>query len=154
MWKHLIFLCLVLGFARLYGLDLTPYHQKIIDFIAYDNLKVLTETIGLSLVLIMTALLTKGSVVLGVIRLIIRLLKEIGLFAVTFVSVGALYWAIWEDGNLWWEYQSLLPIPAILLATAAICTNIIDFNHPITKALIPYAVLATASFLIVNLALT
>ncbi|MFO7760247.1 MAG: hypothetical protein ACQES8_10220 [Thermodesulfobacteriota bacterium] len=151
MWKHLILLCAMLGTAKFYGVDISTYYQDLAD--STKDFPILSYTVLSALILIIfTFFLKNSSLILGIIRLIIRLIQEISLFAVSLISFGSIYWAIWEDGNPWQDFQSILPIPAIFLLTVVICTNIIDFNQPIIKIFIPYIALAAISFLVVNLA--
>ncbi|MFP3982276.1 MAG: hypothetical protein ACLFV2_01100 [Desulfurivibrionaceae bacterium] len=149
MWKHLIILGALLGLAKFNQLDLSPYYQTLVDSLAAKNLPILVYTISPALILVIATLFLRNSFILGIIRLIVNIILEISLFFVTLISFGSIYWTIYKDGNPWQELQRLLPIPAISLITVVICINIIDFNKPIIKRLIPYMVIAAASFLMV-----
>ncbi len=154
MWKHLISLGVILGFAKLYHLDLTPYYQKVVDHIASETPALLTNTVVLALIVIIVAFFVRIPLILGIVRLVVRIMQELSLFAICLISIGSIYWSIWEEGNPWKDLQPLLPIPAILLLSVIICTNIIDFNQPVLRELIPYLILAGTSFLLVSLVLT
>lgn len=153
MWKHLIFLSVLLGLAWLYQLDLNPYYQKLVEYLTTRDFPLLSYINFSALIMITVTLFTRNGRILGLIRLVIKLIYEFSLFSISLFSLGAVYWAIREDNNPWLDFRDLLPIPVILLLTAVICIYIIDFNQPVIKEIISFLLLAAASFLIVNLVL-
>lgn len=103
------------------------------------------------LLIILLAVFVNKTTIPGITYVLSKVLMEISLLAISLISFGSLYFAVWFNKNIWSDLMPILGLPVIGVLASVFCQNISDFNQPISPGLVNSIVVGASSIFIVNL---
>ncbi|MDA3786206.1 MAG: hypothetical protein PF568_04875 [Deltaproteobacteria bacterium] len=151
MWIHLLIFGITLGFSAAYNIDLAGWYEISAQSMAGAQGEILVQAlIGASL-LILLALVMAQMNAYSLMLPLAKLLLEISLFGVSFLSFGSLYFSLVLSENVWFDLGLVAMVPFVGVVTAISALQLFDFNYPYQHKFFGCLILSALSFTLVLL---
>jgi hypothetical protein len=151
MWIHLLIFGITLGFSAAYNIDLAGWYEISAQSMAGAQGEILVQAlIGASL-LILLALVMAQMNAYSLMRPFAKVILEISLFGVSFLSFGSLYFSLVLSENVWFDLGLVAMVPFVGVVTAISALQLFDFNYPYQHKFFGCLILSALSFTLVLL---
>ncbi|MDR9501625.1 MAG: hypothetical protein RI601_07495 [Desulfurivibrionaceae bacterium] len=151
MWIHLLIFGITLGFSAAYNLDLAGWYEMSASSMADAQGEILVQAlIGASLLILLAMVMAQMNAYSLMLPLA-KLLMEISLVGISFLSFGSLYFSLVLSENAWFDLGLAAMVPFVGVVTAISVLQLFDFNYPYQHKFFGCLILSALSFTLVLL---